>query len=193
MGIESSAGMMTEAVWVQFRVPLQRYIRGHVNDEQTAADLLQDVFVKIHQRLDSVREDERLEGWLYRVARNTVYDYYRTSHPHVEISENWPVADTPEAADEVESRLAMSLHMMLSSLPPEYALALRLTDLEGVSQQELAVRLGLSVSGVKSRVQRARKMLRAALLACCHFEFDRRGRVIDYHPHRCNCQAECAC
>jgi RNA polymerase sigma-70 factor (ECF subfamily) len=77
---------------------------------------------------------------------------------------------------------------MLRCLPRKYRQALELTEMQGFSQTELAARLNISVSGAKSRVQRAREKLKEALLDCCHFEFDRYGRVIDYHA---NC-AECA-
>ncbi len=191
--MDRSAEINIEAVLAQFQAPLHRYILRHVRDEQVTADLLQDVFVKIYQRLDTVRDVERLEGWLYRVARNTVYDYYRTSHPQVELNDNLPAAESAEADEELQLRLQQVVRYMVTNLPPDYARALQLTDFEGLSQQQLAQQLGISVSGAKSRVQRARKMLRAALLACCHFELDRRGRVIDYYPHRCGCSTECAC
>ena len=182
-----------EAIWTQFEEPLHRYIGRHVNDEQAAADLLQDVFVKIHRGIDTLNDAARLEGWLYRIARNTVYDFYRTTHPQSTLSDDLPAVVEGEDDGELQERLAQSVRWMAASLPPEYALALHLTEFEGLSQQQLAEELGLSLSGAKSRVQRARKMLRAALLACCEFEFDRRGRVIDYWPRRCACQTECAC
>ena len=56
----------------------------------------------------------------------------------------------------------------------------------------LAERLGLSLSGAKSRVQRAREKLKQQLLECCHFELDRRGHIIDYQP-RCQCCETAAC
>jgi len=71
-------------------------------------------------------------------------------------------------------------------LPQKYAEALLLSDLEGLTQHEVAARLGLSLSGAKSRVQRARRLLREAFLRCCHFEFDRRGHIIDYGPRCCD-------
>jgi RNA polymerase sigma-70 factor (ECF subfamily) len=67
-----------------------------------------------------------------------------------------------------------------------------MVEFEGVSQTELADRLGISVSGAKSRVQRGRKMLRDILMKCCHFEFDRYGTIIDYYPHCCCCESNCA-
>jgi RNA polymerase sigma-70 factor, ECF subfamily len=56
-----------------------------------------------------------------------------------------------------------------------------------LSQQHLAEREGISLSGAKSRVQRAREKLRQLLLECCHFELDRLGRIIDYHRRCCRC------
>ncbi len=74
---------------------------------------------------------------------------------------------------------------LVQQLPPPYRQALLLTEVEGMTQKDLAARLGLSFSGARSRVQRARDKLRELLLDCCHFEFDRRGTIIDYYP---NCE-----
>ena len=69
---------------------------------------------------------------------------------------------------------------MIDSLAPAYREALVLVDLNGLTQQAAAKRLGLSLSGVKSRVQRGRRQLRCRLEACCVVEFDRRGGIVDY-------------
>lgn len=181
-----------ETVWNIFNAPLARFIRKRVSDEDIAADLLHDVYVKIHTHMDTLHDDDRLQAWIYQIARNTIYDHYRRQKPTVEISDSLAASDDAEAGDDVSARLAESLHSMIDCLPEEYRVALRLTELEGISQQELANRMGLSLSGAKSRVQRGRKMLRETLLACCHFEFDRLGKVIDYYPH-CQCCADNAC
>src|SRR5437588_726670 len=80
------------------------------------------------------------------------------------------------------SELVPCIKEMVDSLTNDYRQALILTEYEGLTQRELAVRLGISVSGAKSRVQRAREKLKDMLLDCCHFEFDHSGRVIDYQP-----------
>jgi RNA polymerase sigma-70 factor, ECF subfamily len=183
--------METETIWRSLNAPLERFIRSRVPDTDTADDLLQDVYLKIHTRIDSLRDDERMQAWVYQIARNTVYDYYRSHKPALEITEVFP-APEDEADDEIAERLARSVRTMIDLLPPDYREALLLTDYEGLSQKELAERLGISLSGAKSRVQRARKMLREMLLLCCHFQFDRRGKVIDYYP-RCQCCAEGEC
>jgi RNA polymerase sigma-70 factor, ECF subfamily len=178
-----------EMVWKTFNEPLERFIRKRVPDEDMAADLLQDVYVKIHTKMDTLRDTDRLQSWIYQIARNTVYDYYRTRKSHLEIPDELAMLD---ADDDTSARLAEGLRSMIEELPDEYQVALRLTELEGLTQQELAARTGLSLSGAKSRVQRGRKMLREMLLACCHFEFDRHGKVIDYYPE-CQCCSEVRC
>ena len=73
---------------------------------------------------------------------------------------------------------------MIAALPDPYREALILSEYQGLSQKDVADRLGISLSGAKSRVQRARRQLREMFLACCHFEMDRRGRILDYYA-RC--------
>ena len=75
-------------------------------------------------------------------------------------------------------------------MEPEYSDALRLTEWREVSQKEMAKRLGLSDSGAKSRVQRARRKLKQMLLDCCEVELDRRGTVLDLRPRG---QTESSC
>ena len=83
--------------------------------------------------------------------------------------------------------LTVCLTPMLRQLPAKYAQAIEFIDYQGFSQQDLAVKVGISVSGAKSRVQRARLLLKGLLAACCQFEFDVKGNVMDYHPKLDNC------
>jgi DNA-directed RNA polymerase specialized sigma subunit, sigma24 homolog len=69
---------------------------------------------------------------------------------------------------------------MIDRLPEKYRKAIVLTDIERLTQKEMAEKLGLSSSGAKSRVQRSRKKLKEMLLECCHFEFDRSGNITEY-------------
>lgn len=183
--------METETIWRTLNTPLERFIRSKTPDKETAHDLLQDVYIKIHRSIDTLRDDERAEAWVYQIARNTIHDYYRQEKPTVEIGE-WIVSPEDEMDDEITLRLAGSVRGMIDLLPDDYRTALLLTEYEGLSQKELAERAGISLSGAKSRVQRGRKLLREMLLSCCHFQFDRLGKVIDYYP-RCQCCAEDAC
>jgi RNA polymerase sigma-70 factor, ECF subfamily len=177
-----AASQTTLDVWKVFSQPLHSYIINRVAEPAEADDILQDVFLKIHRRLHTLRDEEKLPAWLYQIAKNAITDHYRAKHSYESIPEEFDAEDEREETD-AELRLAEQMRYYVSAcLPEKYAQALLLADLEGLKQQQLAEALGLSLSGAKSRVQRARRMLREAFLKCCYFEFDRRGRIIEYGP-----------
>jgi RNA polymerase sigma-70 factor (ECF subfamily) len=183
----------TERVWETFHTSLQQFIRRRVSDDATAEDLLQDVFLNIHQHVDTLRDVKKLEPWIYQVTRNTIIDYYRSTRATttLDVLEGLQlVEDLPD--EDVITELFPCVRAMVTSLPSQARQALILTEYQGLTQKELAERLGLSLSGAKSRVQRARAKLKQQLLACCHFELDNRGHVIDYQP-RCECCSAGAC
>jgi RNA polymerase sigma-70 factor, ECF subfamily len=185
--------LSTERAWNALHDPLRLFIRKRVPDENSAEDLLQDVFLKIHTHIGALRDEEKLESWVYQIARNLIIDYYRRQTPTTPWEEAEPLLPVEEIPEEdVRAELAPSVVAMARYLPEPYREALLLTDYQGVSQKELSARLGLSFSGAKSRVQRAREKLKQLLLDCCHFEFDRLGRVIDYQP-RCHCCEQQTC
>ena len=183
----------TERVWETFHAPLQQFIRHRVSDDATAEDLLQDVFLNIHQHVDTLRDVKKLESWIYQVTRNAIIDYYRSIRTTTTLEDPEALQLAEDLPDEdVISELFPCVRTMATSLPAQDRQALILTEYQGLTQKELAELLGLSLSGAKSRVQRARAKLKQQLLACCHFELDRRGHVIDYQP-RCACCSTDAC
>lgn len=181
-------GTTTEQAWDAFHAPLYQFIRCRVANDATAEDLLQEVFLKIHQHGSALKDARRLESWIYQITRNLIIDYYR-SHRQPMTS-----LDTGEALnlledlpdDDIVGELLPCVRVMVLALPEQDRQALILTEYEGLTQKELGERLGISFSGAKSRVQRAREKLKQELLACCHFELDRRGHILDYQP-RCDC------
>jgi RNA polymerase sigma-70 factor, ECF subfamily len=172
----------TEQAWEAFHAPLYRFIRRRVADEATAEDLLQDVFLKIHQHKSLLKDVRRLESWIYQITRNLIIDHYRSHRQPMTSLDAGEVLDLLEDLpdDDIVGELLPCVRAMVLSLPDQDRQALILTEYQGLTQKELGERLGLSFSGAKSRVQRAREKLRQMLLACCHFELDRRGHVINY-------------
>lgn len=177
-----------EEVYERFDAGLRGFVSARVRDPDAAEDVLQDVYLKIHSRIDTLEDEEKVGAWVYRVARNAVTDHYRAKKPSSELGD---VPDEPQKDFEKwgrDERLGRTVANMLDGLPPDHREALYLTEYEGLTQKQLAERLGISVSGAKSRVQRARSRLKVLLLACCHFELDALGRVIDYGPRRECCE-----
>jgi len=179
-----------ENIWIEFSAKLGQFIRARVADPAAADDILQDVFLKIHQRLNSLADPAKLQSWIYQIARHAVIDYYRVRKETIELPESL-AAEEPADDSEMEG-LKAAFRRMIDSLPKPYRDALVLTELDGLTQKELAQRLGISLSCAKSRVQRARQQLKQMLFDCCRFEFDRRGKVIDCEPRSKNACTECA-
>jgi len=184
--------MTTENLWETFHTGLKHFILKRIPDEQSADDILQETFLKIHTHIATLRDEAKLQSWMYQIARNAIADYYREHKTTVELSEEFLAPEEPVFDDDVIKDLIPVVKAMVESLPADYREALILTEYEGLTQRALAERLGLSFSGAKSRVQRAREKLKAMLLDCCHFEFDRFGKIIDYQPN-CACCTDQGC
>jgi RNA polymerase sigma-70 factor (ECF subfamily) len=157
-------------------------------------DVLQDVFVRLHRALPELRDEERFGPWMYRVARSAIAEHLRQRARHP-LAKGEPkelpaiVDDGDEAAG--ECALASYLVPLIARLPSPYREALTLTELDGMTQQVASERLGLSISGMKSRVQRGREKLRDLIDECCKVDLDVRGRVLDCEPRdsaRCQCR-----
>ena len=173
----------TEAIWAQLSSDLRRFIRRGVPDDHVADDLLQETFVRVHRHLPALEDADRVAAWVYRIARNVINDHHRkAANPVAALADTDPAGKVEECRDQLRCRGAGWLDEMIRSLPDGYREAVQLAEIEGLPQQEVGERLGLSLSGAKSRIQRGRVMLRNALEACCHFEIDRRGNVMDYDP-----------
>jgi RNA polymerase sigma-70 factor (ECF subfamily) len=155
-----------------------------------AEDITQDVMLKLHAAgAGAPQEADRRMRWALRVARHRIIDHYRSAAARPALR----LADEPPASGLVESssrELAGCLRSMVHHLPVGYREAVELSDLQGHSQASVARRLGISVSGAKSRVQRGRQQLRGMLDRCCRIEIGTHGSVIGFEP-RAHAAAYC--
>jgi len=174
-----------EEIWEEFSRPLKNFVQKRVKNTQDAEDIFQDIFCKIAENIEQINEADKLHAWIYKIARNSIIDYYRTSNNGGcmgALKEN----SIGESQDETNANVEISqcLKEMIRFLPEKYKQAIILTEFHNMTQKEAAKELGLSESGAKSRVQRARIKLKEMLLACCSLEVDHFGNVIEYE-HKC--------
>ena len=163
----------------EFIRSLKSFIVKRVANRQDAEDIMQDVYYRTLRQLDTLKETDKARAWAFQIARNTISDYYRTrrlSEPLEGIADREAV----EAEDNNNREIAGCLPAMVDHLPAKDREALMLTEYQGLTHKEMAALLGLSLSGAKSRVQRARRKLRKLLCECCSLELDNRGNIIDY-------------
>jgi RNA polymerase sigma-70 factor, ECF subfamily len=169
----------------RFRSPLKSFIAKRISDPATVEDLLHDVFVRIHSHIGTLKDSDKVTAWIYQTARNSVIDFYRKrKEPAAEVTEDLLLADQNEISNAAESLIPV-VRRMVEQLPDKYKQVLIQSDFEGQKHADIAAELSISVSGVKSRVQRARKMLKALLLECCHFEFDLYGTISEITARNC--------
>ena len=171
--------------WRDLEAKLRPFIARRVHAEVDVDDVVQDVFLRMQRGLAGLRDEERFGAWVYQVARTAIVDHQRRAVKHrvadgEVLKEEAPEIDENDRA--VERELASYVAPFVAMLPSPYREALTLTELEGLTQKEAADMIGISLSGMKSRVRRGRQQLRKALENCCHIALDARGRVISYEP-----------
>jgi len=176
-----------EQIWQEYHDRLLGFIDRRVSDRSMAEDLLQEVFLKIYSHQDTLKDNSKLQSWVYHIARNVIIDHYRSRKTSVSLPETLASPEGESAADRASSEMAGCMIPLIQALPEPYREAVMLFEIKGLPQSEIALIQGISLSGVKSRVQRGRKMLKESLVNCCRFEFDRRGTMIDYEPRQGNC------
>ncbi|NIM17738.1 MAG: RNA polymerase sigma factor SigZ [Candidatus Aminicenantes bacterium] len=183
--------MMTdiEPIWKEYHDRLHGFIRSRVGDTSTADDILQEVFLRIHSRIDTLKESSKIKSWIYRITRNAIIDHYRARKPMEELPESLAVPETDASVKAVEAITGCVLPM-IRHLPDHYRQALMLSEIKGLTQKEVARKQGVSTSGAKSRIQRGRSMIKDMLMDVCHFEFDQQGNVIDYRSKGEGCECD---
>ena len=139
-----------------------------LGNQTDAEDLLQDIFLTAHRKLDSFRGDSALGTWLYRLATNLCLDHLRSRAARTnQLSD--ALDDDPAVPETVGRGLAdrtvakMDLERALAQLPDGCRAAFVLHDVEGLEHREVAQALGIAEGTSKSQVHKARLRLRALL------------------------------
>ena len=192
---------VSDLPWEELHGNLRAFISRRVRNQADVDDLVQRVLLQIVKGLTSLRDAERLHAWVYRAARNIIVDYYRSSAGRREVAsggaEDLAAASAETQANSQDDEraalqeLAGCMTPMIRQLPPAYREAVTLADLEGVNQADAAARAGVSLSAMKSRIQRGRQQLKAVLEDCCRVQLDRRGTIVAYDPRKPNSCGPC--
>ena len=172
-----------QTIWAELGTRVRRFVAARVNDAHAADDIAQDVMLKVQTQVGALPADDKLSAWIFQIARNAIIDHYRAGsvRKHAEIADDDVAARTDDDGQaEAIADLAPCLLRMVELLPEPYREAMKQADFEGLSQQDVADSDTPARSGAKSRVQRARAMLREMIQDCCAVERDGRGNVMDF-------------
>lgn len=156
-------------IWDEHENRLKNYIRRRVHNSADAEDILHTVFLKVYNYCEKKSDVTNLRSWLYQICYHAIVDHYKQKSKRRELSEHdLSISDSELPAD----KAAEWIQPLLSQLPKEYADSLKMADIEGVKQQEIADKKSISLTAAKSRVQRARKKLKEKFLECGVVERD---------------------
>jgi RNA polymerase sigma-70 factor (ECF subfamily) len=173
--------------WRRLRADVGRLVGRRVPSADVD-DVVQEVLLRVWRHQDELREDERFAGWLSQVVAHAAADHLRARQRHPLARYEMPeasaqTAESPaDAVVEARALIAAVLRPFVEQLPPTYREAISLSELNGLPQAEIAQRLGITISGVKSRVQRGRRQLKDMLHRCCAIALDARGAPVTCDP-----------
>ena len=172
-------------IWTEYRAGLKSFLHSRVSNPSDVDDLLQEILIKTHQSLHTLRSESSIKAWLYQMANRVIIDFYRrrARTRDLERGDLW----YDEDAVDVQQSLVRCVEPFVRALPAESAELLATIDLDGQSQKDEALRRGISYSTLKSRVQKGRQELRALFEKCCHLTLDQHGNVIEYSPKSGHC------
>jgi RNA polymerase sigma-70 factor, ECF subfamily len=179
--------LVTDAVpWQDIAGRLRPFVARRV-DAGEVDDVVQDVFLRMQRGLPELRDEEKLGAWMYQVARSAIADNGRARArrpvPADDLDDAPAEPETdPDRDREVARALAGCVAVFIARLPSPYREAVTLVELEGLTAREAAALAGISVSGMKSRVQRGRAQLRQLFEECCEIAVDARGKPVDAIP-----------
>ena len=169
--------------WRELETRLRPYVERRIASAADADDVLQDVFTRIQRGLAELRDGERFGAWVYGIARRAVADYLRArSRTPLVLEQDAEHVAPNDDEPGLEGELVECVALFVSRLPSPYRQAITLTELEGLTQKAAADMLGISLSGMKSRVQRGRAKIRGMFDECCTISVDCRGRVVQCDP-----------
>jgi RNA polymerase sigma-70 factor (ECF subfamily) len=172
------------SIWNSTQDKLKAFVFKHTKDKAITDDIVQDVFLKVHGKVGQLKESDKLVGWIFQITRNAITDHFRKQVKKI----NSYDADWDSEKLSLNDCVHSCLHDMLATLPEKYKQALELTELQNVTQLDLAERLGISYSGAKSRVQRARQMLKEKMDEAYRIKVDSYGNVLV-----CENKVACSC
>ncbi|UJF19737.1 RNA polymerase sigma factor SigZ [Vibrio sp. SS-MA-C1-2] len=168
--------MNVETIWQEYQASLKAFLHRNVSNSADVDDLLQEILIKVYQKLDSVKESKKIKSWLFQIANNTIIDFYRKRGSQRELSEDdlWYKDDDPDLLQQLSS----CVEPFIDAMPKEEAEILTAIEINGLSQKEYAKQSGINYSTLKSRVQKGRRSLFSLFDECCALSLDEKGNLI---------------
>lgn len=170
--------MDTKTVWDFYAKDVERFIFSKIKNKEATNDLTQEVFIKIHTKLPSLKDIDKLKSWVFAISRNTILDYFRATKKMETVAyKDFDIVEEEESIKH-DHREHDCLFSIVKKLPKKYRVPLFLADIKGVKQTDIAKTLKLPLPTVKSQIQRARKMIAQGFIECCDYKLNDKGFLV---------------
>lgn len=176
--------MQTQDIWYTYSNDIKYFILSKVKDVVVADDLLQETFIKVHIKLDTLQDEDKLKSWLFAIARYTVLDYFRNNNITYEITE----VDMIFEDQKLEHTKEDCLRGIIKSLPKKYREPLFLSDIKGIKQTQISEQLHVPLPTIKSQIQRGRKLIAQGFIDCCDFKVNNAGYLVGEIKDKKDCK-----
>lgn len=159
--------MMTKIIWTEFNQELLGFIKSRIHNAEDAKDILQDVFIKIHKKISSLQDHKKMTSWVYQITRNSIIDHYRKKRINTMVGRDGIWETLSEEVVTPTTDFTKCLRPFISRLPEKYRDIILQTTFGNLSVKDYAIKNSLSYAATKSRIQRARKLLKEMFIQCC--------------------------
>jgi RNA polymerase sigma-70 factor (ECF subfamily) len=163
--------MTTQQVWSNYSADLKQFIISKVKNSTVADDILQDTFIKVHTKLHTLKDLNKLKSWIFSIARNSIIDYFNSQKQTFEL----PYLENDIELEENIHTEKDCLKGILKNLPKKYRNPILLSDINGLKQRDIAISLNLPLPTLKSQIQRGRKLIAQGFMNCCGFTMNKNG------------------
>lgn len=163
--------LTTIDIWENLGNEIYFFILKKVKNKNTANDISQEVFLKIHQNIHTLKQEEKVKSWVFQIVRNEIANFFNKENKYTDLEEN--TESTPEKIIEF-----CCFDKFLNNLPEIYKTPTEFIYIKGKKQSEVAEILGISLANVKIRIKRAKEILKQNLQDCCHYELDKKGYLV---------------
>ena len=161
--------METQKIWNKFNDELYFFILKKVKNKSATNDIFQNTFLKIHNNLAKLKNEEKIRAWVFQIARNEIANHFNKESLYVE-QLNTTKEITPQQYEQI-----CCYDKFINELPKIYREVIELVYIQGLKQKEAAILLELSLENVKMRIRRAKDILKKNFNECCKYEFDKNG------------------
>lgn len=164
--------METQQIWQEYSSTLYFFILKRVKNETEANDILQNTFLKIHDKGYQLKQPHKAKAWAFQIARNEIANFYKKENKFTtalpEVHEPLPEKNDPFCCFDT----------FINELPSSYKETIELVYIKGKKQEESAEILGISLANLKARIRRSKNILKEKFIECCNYQFNKNGKLI---------------